>query len=207
MESWSILPEALLKAAGPDSEAFLRVGCGSFRGAARYLHELPYGRNADRANFRLVLVEHRGTCSTKHALLAAVALEQNLLLSLTIGIYDMTEANTPGVGRVLATHGLESVPEAHCYLRYAGRRVDITRSGVSPQAAIPHIRDEWTIEPPQIGAHKVALHQQYLRDWLREQRHLSLSFEELWRIREACIIALGASATVGGVRHAERLVP
>ncbi len=193
MESWSILPEAPLNSVGADSEAFLRIGCGSFRGAAKYLHELPYGRNADRANFRLVLVEHRGTCSTKHALLAAVALEQKLSLSLTIGIYDMTEANTPGVGRVLAAHGLESIPEAHCYLRYAGRGVDITRSGVTPQAAIPHIRDEWTIEPCQIGAHKVAVHQQYLRGWLRERRHLCLSFEELWSIREACIIALGAT--------------
>ncbi len=191
MESSSILPELPLNAAGPDSEAFLRVGCGSFRSAAKYLHELPYGRNADRANFRLVLLEHRGTCSTKHALLTAVALEQNLPLSLTIGIYDMTEANTPGVGHVLAAHQLESIPEAHCYLRYAGRRVDITRSGVSPQAAITQIRDEWTIEPSQIGAHKVALHQQYLRGWIREQRHLSFSLEELWSIREACIIALG----------------
>jgi hypothetical protein len=193
MESWSILPEAPLNAARPDSQAFLRVGCESFRSAAKYLHELPYGRNADRTNFRLVLVERRGTCSTKHALLKAVALEQNLPLSLAIGIYDMTEANTPGVGRVLASHRLENIPEAHCYLRYAGRRVDITRSGAAPQVALPHIREEWTIEPSQIGAHKVALHQRYLRDWLREQRHLSLSFAELWRIREACIIALGAA--------------
>jgi len=105
----------------------------------------------------------------------------------------MTEANTPGVGRVLTAHGLESIPEAHCYLRYAGHRVDITHSGVAPQQAISDIRDERTLEPSQIGAHKIALHQQYLRVWLRDQRHLSLSFEELWRVREACIVALGAA--------------
>jgi hypothetical protein len=188
-----MLPETPLDAPGPDSEAFRQIGCVSYRNAARYLHELPYGRNSDRANFRLVLSERRGTCSTKHALLAAVALEQNLPVSLTIGIYDMAEANTPGVGRVLSAHGLESIPEAHCYLTYAGLRVDITRSGLSPQTSIAHFHREWAIEPPQIGVHKIALHQQYLREWLRERRDLSFSFEELWQIRESCILALGAA--------------
>lgn len=71
--------------------------------------------------------------------------------------------------------------------------MDITRSGISPQVPIVHIHGEWSIEPAQIGAHKLALHQQYLRGWLRESRELSFSFEELWRIREACIRALGAA--------------
>ena len=193
MESWSVLPEKSLAAAGPDSESFLRLGINSFRNAARHLNEIPYGRNADRANYRLVLAEHRGTCSTKHALLAAVALEQGLPVSLTIGIYDMSEANTPGVGRVLAAHGLVSLPEAHCYLSYAGQRVDVTRSGISPQEMIARFHDEWTIEPSQIGTHKIALHQQFLRGWLTTERQLALSCEQLWHIREECILALGAA--------------
>jgi hypothetical protein len=193
MESWLILPDAPLNAVGPDSEALLRLGCDSYRSAARYLHELPYGRNADRANFRSVLSERWGTCSTKHALLRAVALEQSLPVSLAIGIYDMSESNTPGVGRVLAAHGLESLPEAHCYLRYAGHRVDITRSGVSPRELITHFHEEWAIEPTGIGAHKVALYQQYLRDWLRRRSDLGFSVGELWHIRESCILALGAA--------------
>lgn len=193
MESWPALPAAPLAAPGPDSEGFRRLGCASYRDAARALHELPYGRNADRSDYRLVLSEGRGTCSTKHALLAAVAREQDLPVALHIGIYDMTEANTPGVGRVLSAHGLPSLPEAHCYLAYAGLRVDVTRAGVSPEAAIGPFRQEWSIEPSQIGAYKVALHQRYLRAWLTERRDLGLCFEELWEIREACILALGAA--------------
>ena len=193
MESWSVLPEKSLTAAGPDSESFLRRSINSFRSAAKHLNKLPYGRNADRANYRLVLAEQRGTCSTKHALLAAVAIEQGLPVSLMIGIYDMSEANTPGVGRVLAAHGLVSVPEAHCYLRYAGQRVDITRSGINPQEMIAQFHDEWTIEPSQIGTHKIALHQQFLRGWLTKERRLALSYERLWGIREECILALGAA--------------
>ncbi len=191
MDSWSLLPDAPLAGRGPDSAAFRRMGCTSYRTAARYVHELPYGRNSDRADYRLVLTEERGTCSTKHALLAAVAREQNLPVSLTVGIYDMAEANTPGVGRVLRAHGLESVPEAHCYLTTSGHRIDLTRSGVNPRTAIARLHGEWTLDPEQIGAHKIELHHLALQEWLRERPELSLTFEELWSVREACIRALG----------------
>jgi hypothetical protein len=190
METWQILPEAPLRNPGSDSEALREVGCDTFRSAARYLHELPYGRNSDRSDYRLVLREGRGTCSTKHALLAAVAREQELPVALTIGIYDLCESNTPGVGRILAAHDLVSIPEAHCYLTYEGRRVDVTRSGVTPSASISRFHREWTIGPAQIGEHKVRLHKSYLRQWLAQHREISFGEEELWRIREACILAL-----------------
>jgi hypothetical protein len=191
METWAALPDTPLDAPGPASEAFRRIGCASVRDAARHLHHLPYGRNSDRADYRRVIPEGRGTCSTKHALLAEVAREQDVPVFLTIGIYDMGEANTPGVGPVLAAHGLDSIPEAHCYLSHSGHRVDITRSGTSPQIGITRFHEEWVIEPAQIGAHKVRLHQQYLRDWLSRSPDLPFSFEQLWQIRESCILALG----------------
>jgi len=193
LHSWSILPDPPLYQRGPDSEALIRVGCDTYQAAARYLHELPYGRNSDRSDYRLVLPESRGTCSTKHALLGAVATEQGILVTLTIGIYYMTEANTPGVGRVLAAHGLGGIPEAHCYLTHHGRRVDITRSDVSPESAIEQFEREWTITPAQIGEHKVRLHQAYLEKWLSQRQDLRLTTHELWKIREDCIAALGCA--------------
>lgn len=198
MQSWSALPDAPLAASGVDSAAIVRAsGCTRYRAAARWLHELPYGRNADRGDYRLVLRERRGTCSTKHALLAAVAREQDIPVSLTVGIYDMSEANTPGVGSVLSRHRLESLPEAHCYLRFADRRVDVTRSGVSPAAPVAFFHREWTIEPSQIGEHKLRLHRRYLERWLGEHPVLGLSLEELWSVREACIRALGEPTAPG----------
>ena len=73
MHSWQALPEAMLQSARPISSVFMDRGIDNFRAAGRYLHHLPYGRNTDRADFRLVLTEGRGTCSTKHALLAELA--------------------------------------------------------------------------------------------------------------------------------------
>src|SRR5574341_1063995 len=178
--AWHILPDSLLSPSGANSAALMRTGCKTYRAAAQYLHALPYGRNSDRSNYRLVLPEARGTCSTKHALLAAVAREQAIPVSLTVGIYDMNEANTPGVGSILGAHGLHSIPEAHCYLTYGEHRIDITRTGVSPATAITHVVHEWSIEPSQIGEHKVHLHQTYLEGWLADHRELSLTSDELW---------------------------
>ena len=192
MASWPALPDVPLAPRGPDSRALLARGLSRYRAAARYLHELPYGRNRDRADWRLVLPEGRGTCSTKHALLASVAAEQELDVALVVGIYDLCEANTPGVGVVLARHGLASLPEAHCYLRSGGQRIDVTRA-VTPAEPIAHVHREWDIAPDEIGARKLALHRSFLADWLDARPELGLSPDELWAIREACIAALSVT--------------
>ena len=167
-------------------------GITDFRSAGRYVQALPYGRTADRADFRAVLREGKGTCSTKHALLAALAHEQDLPVVLTLGIYAMHERNTPGVGAVLARYGLTSLPEAHCYLTYAGLRIDVTRAGADPAEPIGQFLHEEAIIPAQIGAYKTALHRQFIQAWLSNNMATlgGRSCEDVWRIREACIAAL-----------------
>ena len=193
MRTWDALPAKQFDAAGEVSGEFRALGIDDYQAAARFIHQLPYGRNADRANFRLVLPERRGTCSTKHALLAALALEQRLPVHLTLGIYEMTERNTPGVGTVLSKHGLAFVPEAHCYLTYNGVRIDVTRDAVSPAEPITRFLHEETITPAQIGDYKVSMHRGWIRDWVaRAMPHRN--WEEIWKIREECIAALTAPA-------------
>jgi len=192
LDSWTALPDTALAAVGSLHEPFARAGCATFRAAARHVHGIPYGRNSDRSDWRLVLEEARGTCSTKHALLAALAREQRVPVALVIGIFDMSEANTPGVGGVLSAHALASLPEAHCYLTWQGRRVDVTRAGPVPEVPISRFHAEWEIDPSQIGEHKVRLHQRYLAQWLTRHPEMSLSLDGLWRIREECIAALAA---------------
>jgi hypothetical protein len=139
-----------------------------------------------------VLTEGRGTCSTKHALLTALATEQHLPPVLMLGIYLMNERNTPGVDHVLARHGLAEIPEAHCYLMYDGVRIDITRDITLRTEAIAALLFEEQIAPSQVGLYKVKVHQDFLRNWLRTtDLAKSWTFDELWRIREECIGALG----------------
>ena len=191
MKPLESLPNFSLKSGGEITDAFLAAGITDFHAAAHYVHRLPYGRNADRADFRLVLCEGRGTCSTKHALLAQLAEEQGVNLALTIGIFEMTGSNTPGVGPVLQKYGLPYLPEAHCYLTHQGTRVDVTRSAVEPSNPIERFLYEEPIHPEQIGSYKIALHQRFVREWVTNTSVAgNRSWEEIWRIREECIAAL-----------------
>jgi hypothetical protein len=192
MRSWDALPNVPLRVAGPVTTEFIVRGITSFQAAGRYLQGLPYGRTTNRADFSAVLHEGRGTCSTKHALLATLAHEQQLPVVLTLGIYDMNEENTPGVGVVLARYGLAFLPEAHCYLTYSGMRIDVTRSGADPTEPITRFVHEEAIAPEQIGAYKVALHHQCLQEWVRHNPETlkGRDFKDIWQIRGECIAAL-----------------
>lgn len=190
------LPNFDLAFRGATTDDFLSMGLNDFRAAVDYVWRLPYDRNSNRADFNLVLRENRGTCSTKHAALAQVAFEQKQPVFLTLGIYEMNERNTPVVAAVLDEFGLETLPEAHCYLTHRDERIDVTRfpkgETVEP---IENFLYEETIRPDQIGEYKVRLHRTFFRDWMRE-RNLDerFAFDELWNIREKCVAALAQTA-------------
>src|SRR5713101_1248181 len=159
------LPSGPFSSEGPMARSFRAVGVHDFVGAARHVLQLPYGRIADRSKFWLVVSEGKGTCTTKHALLAELAHEQNIDVELMLGIFEMNERNTPGVGRVLTKYGLTYIPEAHCYLRHNGARIDVT--GLQPGAEpIELLLYEEPITVQQIGTYKIDLHKQVLRDWI-----------------------------------------
>ncbi len=179
------LPEFRLSD-GEIASEFREFGIESFRAAASHVRDLPYGRNSDRSNYRLVLDEGRGTCSTKHALLAALALEHGAGIELRIGIYLMSGINTPGTARVLRRHGLPGLPEAHCYLAYRDERIDVT--GVEGGVIAKFLHEE-SIKPIQIGPYKVERHRTFLQTWALERR---LDPDHVWRVREECIAALSS---------------
>jgi hypothetical protein len=196
MRDWEALTDASRTPAGPITAAFFRGGAPTYRAAARLVYRLPYGRTSSRDNPMAVLTEGRGTCSSKHALLAELAIEQCLPLALMLGIYLMNERNTPGVGGVLARYGLADIPEAHCYLMDEGVRIDITRDITSGTEAIAALLYEQQIAPPQVGLYKVRVHQEFLRNWLQAVDFgKSWTFDQLWPVREECIAALAAPAS------------
>lgn len=186
------LPDVPIRPAGSVSRGFRARGVTTVHGAARYVRDLPYGRPDDRTEPLAVLDEGVGTCSTKHALLSRLCDEQGLeTVRLTLGIYEMRERNTPGVGDVLAAHGLTTLPEAHCYLRHDDARFDFT-GAAGDGAPIERFLHEEPIRPEQIASYKSARHREFLATWA-DRRDLERTVEELWTIREACIERLAAA--------------
>jgi len=109
-----------------------------------------------------------------------------------LGIFEMTEENTPEVGHVLRKHGLASLPEAHCYLRAFGNRIDLTRAiDHSLTRDISGFLHEEEIDPTQITNHKPTLHKQFLSMWIADNHGLGgRSLADIWQIREDCIASL-----------------
>jgi hypothetical protein len=119
-------------------------------------------------------------------------MEQGLRIVLFIGIYQMNARNTPRVGKVLESYGLDNLPEAHCFLRSGEMRVDVTRSmKQQPSEKITHFIHEEEISPDQIGDYRIALHRRFLQQWLEETgTDARYTLDQVWRMREECISAL-----------------
>jgi hypothetical protein len=189
--SWECLEPRSLNQGGPVTAAFFESRLTDFRSAARWVCSLPYGRNSDPSGHLVVFTEGHGTCSTKHALIRRLAIEQELDVALCVGIYEMTEQNTTGVGIVLEKYGLKALPEAHCYLRVGRKRVDLTRIPAQPPTeGISCFLHEEDIEPGQIGSYKIDLHKRHLSSWMIRQELIYHNLTDLWRIREECIARL-----------------
>ena len=177
-----------IRASGKISDFFMQEGIADFKAATAYIRQLRYERISNTSDVSLVFIERRGTCSSKHAVLAELANEQAQNISLRLGFYEMNGDNTPGVGGVLQKHNLQSILEAHCYLEHDGRRFDFTRPVASESMDLSIISEE-EITSKQIGEYKNRRHRGAMNEWLK-LRAMSYSLDEAWNIREECIGAI-----------------
>lgn len=152
-----------------------------------YVRALPYGRNKNREDLSLVWKEQKGTCSSKHAFLKYVA-DLNTIpnIELILGLYKMNQDNTPKIGNVLVEQRLAYIPEAHCYLKIDGHRLDFTSEHSDFSKIKNDIILETSILPSQVSAYKVGFHKAYLKGWIKSE-NIPFSFDEIWKLREQCI--------------------
>ncbi len=162
-------------------------GVETWNALTEFVRTLPYGRNSNRKDFSLVLSERKGTCSSKHALLKRIAdLNHIPDIDLFIGIYKMTELNTPKIGNELSKNSMAYIPEAHCYLKINGIPTDFTSQQSDFKKIENDIIQEQRIEPDQVTDYKVEYHKAFLNRWLKDTK-ANMTFDEIWRIREQCI--------------------
>ena len=179
---------------GSVAEEVRRRGFDRFSFLAEHVRRLPYCRPTDVNDVMAVLKEQRGTCSAKHWLLATVAHECGQPdVELIVGLYEMSERNTPGVWAALQHTGFDWVPEAHCYLRMGGLRYDFTGLSGSRASPFDSLLSEHLVSPEHLHMQKARLHQEAVRVWAKSN---AVPFERAWALREACIQALVCSSKV-----------
>ncbi len=170
---------------GPLSNECVDRGIISFLSLIEWVEQLPYQRNTDRSDYTLVLEEECGTCSTKNALIKAVAIENGWgNVTLHVGIFLISEKTHPGIGPTLNKYKLKCIPEAHSYLKIANEIRDVTGLETGDESFDLSIQLEEEIRPEQIGDYKINFHQDYLQNYAKK---IGLSRDELWKIREECI--------------------
>lgn len=175
---------------GVVSDYFQKLDIFDFTKACDYIAKLPYKRNSEKENPAIALIDHYGTCSTKHASLRKLALEQGFTeVKLILGIFKMNSEYTPKIKNTIDTNHLSYIPEAHNYLKIQNTYFDFTRVNASYTDFQHLLLDELEIEFDEIATKKVQLHQNYLRQWIIENQY-DLSLTDIWKIREQCIADL-----------------
>jgi len=170
------------------SSAFRELGIHDFHSACLYLQQLPYGRNANRHDFLLTLSEGKGTCSSKHAILAYLADENGQKeVELIVGIFLMSAETHPKLTNFFSDKSYDVIPEAHCYLRYQGERFDYTDSSNALDRIASRIIREQRAEPQQLVEWKPMIHKHYMEGWLKRNPKIEISIENLWKEREVAI--------------------
>ncbi len=192
MDPITALPDGAVLPRGPMSERFLAMGIDRFSDACRYVHELPYGYNTDRDDIESLFKEKMGSCTTKHAVIGTLAVELDLPVVKTIGIYSMTEAIVTGTDRILDRYGLPYVPMVHCFLSSGGYRVDLTegnRNGKNrPIETFLYTED---VSPAISGKEEYLLYRRALADPIMGREELKgTSMKILLQAREEGMVLL-----------------
>lgn len=170
---------------GPLSRGALSRGYSRFAQVAEEVRALPYGRVRDLESVSAVVDEQKGTCSSKHRYLAALAHENgHPEVRLMLGLYEMSQDNTPGVGPVLEAEGLAAVPEAHCYLMSGNQRYDFTGLPAGSRSPWEVLIDERAVSPSDLPQVKASYHRAALAAWANAR---GLDPDRVWGLRERCI--------------------
>ena len=167
------------------------LGMTRFAEACQFVRQLPYGRVGGLADPGALLDERRGTCSSKHVFLSLLAREAGRSeVSLVLGNFEMSEANTPGVGPVLSRHSLEAVPEVHCFLCVGGDRLDFTGLAEGSASLFEGMTNEQEVDPDVLHAEKRRRHVTYVSSWAESR---GFDPDDIWKAREDCVRELGDS--------------
>ncbi|TDS53828.1 hypothetical protein [Myroides indicus] len=177
---------------GVISKEFIKLGIADFESACQYISLLPYRRNTDKNDILCILKDKGGTCSTKHAVLRKLALENKLDgIKLILGIFKMDGTYDKRISKTLTKAGLAFIPEAHIYLKINNIYIDVTTPESNYETEIkPRLLKEQQIEYNQITDYKVHIHRGFLKKWVKTQPGLNYTVDEIWKIREQCILDL-----------------
>ncbi|MBN2157151.1 MAG: hypothetical protein JW776_13990 [Candidatus Lokiarchaeota archaeon] len=132
MDSYDLLPDAPIPSNGGEiSKKFLELGITSLKNAILYVHNLEYGYNADMDNKWILFKEKKGSCTTKHGVIASLAQELTISIHKYVGVYKFTENVCKGAGSITKKYNIPYIPMVHCFLGYSDYQFDLTEGNLN----------------------------------------------------------------------------
>lgn len=182
------LPVTPLSDSGRLGRRFTALGVTTFRDACAWVQDLPYGANRAGRHAEGVFEDMRGTCRSKHDLIAALARELDLRVSKYVGAYRLDESVVEGAGAVLAAYGLTYVPQIHCVLKYDERFFDLTAGNChGKKRDVTDMDVYFRLEPFASDQQEQAVYELCARYYGQTDAILALrSVDELRRIASEC---------------------
>jgi hypothetical protein len=126
MDSYDNLPNTEIIPVGDLSKKFLDLGINSFKDACDYVHKIDYGYNTNYEDKMIFFKEKKGSCTSKHAVIAGLAEELGIPVHKYVCVYKFTEEITTGAQEILDKYDIPYIPMVHCFLVYNDYRFDLT---------------------------------------------------------------------------------
>jgi len=186
MDKLTVFPDKPLSDSGVISKKFISLEIHTFIEACRYVHTLPYGYNSDPDDLMILFKENKGTCTTKHAVIATLAAELNLPIRKYIGIYAMTEEIVTGTKKILKKYGLSYVPMIHCFLVYGEYRVDLSEGNENGKnRPIDEFLYTRQVEPNISAKDEYLLYRNALKDQILNRKEMEgIEIKQILQARE-----------------------
>ena len=190
MDSLDKLPDTAINPIGEISKKFLELGITSFKDACEYVHNIDYGYNTNYEDKMIFFKENKGTCTTKHAVIAGLAEELNIPLYKHVGIYKLTEEISSDTNQILNKYNIPYVPMVHCFLVYKNFRFDLTEGNCNGKnTTIKNFINEEEVDPFISRKDEYLLYKRVLKEKVLPSKEMEGIMERtLLKAREESII-------------------
>jgi len=198
MDSYDKIPDAEIKSLGEMSKKFLDLGIKSFKQSCEYVHKIEYGYNSNYNDKFIFFKENKGTCTSKHAVIAGLAEELHIPLYKYVGIYKLTEEISTGTNEILKKYKIPYIPMIHCFLVYKDSRFDLTEGNYNgKKTTIDELIHEEKVDPFISNKDEYLLFKKVLKNKV-------LPLEEMDEIKERALLKARGEALILLMKNIDR---
>ena len=159
------------------------IGIYNFHSIIEYVYKLPYSRISNLDDLLLTISEKKGTCSTKHGFLKAVAEENEQEdIRLHCVYFEFSKKHIPTLIKEFEKLKLQSELEGHCYLSYNNHILDVTTTYLDYPKFIDfsNLYKIDDLKSYECGEQKQKRHLKLFKEWCQEKE---VDFEKAWDLR------------------------